>query len=394
MSQWDRNRRPFEHCQDGYNETLFNNSSLSTTNSHLNQDEFYNYDQQFTQNYYVPMPNCAVTANGSYATYPNSNQYDAYLELNSYNQTMADENGHMAASSLQKSDMQAGSSTIINSKLTPLAKEFTPSLSNNIQHNNTFYDDKGKKQGAIKKGTYWNKEKRNRNENRQNFESSDDRYFKHSNENVFNKNREYHKSSYTNSYRNNSKDFNKSLEQNKILQETKKFLEQVKNIGENKGKDDEMQTQKNVVESNNSNYNFNKNSKGDSSYKNDFSQYENSKTELEPDGNRFNKQGNYYGKGNYNNRNRNYKNPYKRDYNGQYENKNRDHQSHDKKYKNENNKTKYQDVERKRENDHQGNEGKYESSRNKTHTEIFEKKRSEFQYLKKKRKYSILVLFS
>lgn len=197
--------------------------------------------------------------------------------------------------------------TVANSTLTPLAKEFVPnnsggsSSTNGIEH----------KQGAIKKGTYWNKDKnqyRSRNKS-YNTDGFNNRYKNHPETSSSSR---YPK--YNNSRSFYSNDFSKSSEQSKVLQDTKRFLQQVKDIEETKTKDTNIQHIKNSIKveasnsKNNNTFVANQTKDQDAQYTDDQKYLENNS------GSKQSSTGDnkYYASSN---RFKNYKKPYKKEFN-------------------------------------------------------------------------------
>ncbi|KAF5288840.1 hypothetical protein FQA39_LY03719 [Lamprigera yunnana] len=170
-------------------------------------DYHYNYD---ATSYNVTVPLCNQNVPPQY--YPNppaqetgGNHTSLMTNSANCNFGVAYENGP----SVSTSDPGVTSSPVFHSNLTPLAKEFTPGSSSH----NTVQND-SKRQGAVKKSTYWNQERRYYGDKKH-----------RNNDSGYGRNRTF----YSNP-QNNLKDFNKSKEQSKILEDTKRFLQHVKTI--------------------------------------------------------------------------------------------------------------------------------------------------------------------
>uniref|UniRef100_A0A1Y1JZ76 Protein shuttle craft n=1 Tax=Photinus pyralis TaxID=7054 RepID=A0A1Y1JZ76_PHOPY len=174
MSDWDPNsRRPFSEGRRSYRHNDYNNAGY---NPYGHQNGIYNVAQY----------NPSFLQSTEYYNRPTATNMSRFQEP-----TMASHSGLVNNVSLDGN--QPHSSVALRSNLTPYAKEFTPS---HAHSNGDSYGDK--KQGAVKKRTFWNRDRRfdGSKQNHQNFQ--------HNNENSPHN---YENSRRSNEYNNRSRTF-------------------------------------------------------------------------------------------------------------------------------------------------------------------------------------------
>lgn len=180
MSNWYTNSQgPYTEGHNNYSQAAYNNYSNVVPNPYLNQNGIRNVAQYNSNFQYPPV---------YFTTNPQTSNMSSFQQ-----ETMANRTGFVGNSF---DGNQPHSSVALQSNLTPFAKEFTPTSSHG---SGDVYGNDDKKQGAVKKRTYWNKERRFDN-TRQNHDNSQHNY-----ESVHNKNRTSDESRQPNDYGYNSR---------------------------------------------------------------------------------------------------------------------------------------------------------------------------------------------